>query len=193
MAARLFKHGIFGSSRILAISAFSAGLWRGRSPARHLCLSFMFGVPAGAKSSAMKSLRCVRPPGCHKEGADRDRDSNTTPPPAGEAPPIRGQSAQRSGAVVIGKNRILIYGPKSDGTCEWSAKKRPRGERGFLTASAQSTTSSALINIASGIVRPSISNVFLLIARRKRDGCSNGRSAGCAPLKIRSARPAARS
>jgi hypothetical protein len=31
IAARLFNHGIFGSSRILAISAFSAGLWRGRT------------------------------------------------------------------------------------------------------------------------------------------------------------------
>jgi hypothetical protein len=45
-------------------------------------------------------------------------------------------------------------------------------------ASPQSTTSSALISIAAGIVSPSDSNVFLLITRRKWVGCSNGRSAG---------------
>jgi hypothetical protein len=61
------------------------------------------------------------------------------------------------------------------------------------TASPHSTTSSALISIAAGIVSPSDSNVFLLITRRKRVGCSNGRSAGRAPFKIRSARSAARS
>jgi len=61
------------------------------------------------------------------------------------------------------------------------------------TASPQLTTSSALISIAAGIVNPSDSKVVLLITRRKRVGCSNGRSAGCAPFKIRSARSAARS
>jgi hypothetical protein len=60
-------------------------------------------------------------------------------------------------------------------------------------STTHSTTSSALISIAAGIVRPSISKVFLLMTRRKWVGCSNGRSAGRAPLKIRSARPAARS
>ena len=60
-------------------------------------------------------------------------------------------------------------------------------------ASLQSMTSSALISIAAGIVRPSVSKVFLLMTRRKWVGCSNGRSAGRAPLKIRSARSAARS
>jgi hypothetical protein len=60
-------------------------------------------------------------------------------------------------------------------------------------ASPQSTTSSALISIAAGIVSPSDSSVFLLITRRNWVGCSNGRSAGSEPFKIRSARPAARS
>jgi len=51
------------------------------------------------------------------------------------------------------------------------------------TASPQLTTSSALISIAADIVNPSDSKVFLLITRRKRVGCSNGRSAGFAPFR----------
>ena len=64
---------------------------------------------------------------------------------------------------------------------------------GTRRSAPQSTTSSARISIAGGIVRPSVSIVFLLMMRRKRVGCSNGRSAGRAPLRIRSARSAARS
>jgi hypothetical protein len=64
---------------------------------------------------------------------------------------------------------------------------------GIRRSARQSTTSSARISIAEGIVSPSVSTVFLLMTRRNRVGCSNGRSAGRAPLRIRSARSAARS
>src|SRR5262249_24693202 len=57
----------------------------------------------------------------------------------------------------------------------------------------KSQTSSARISIGGGIVSRSFSIVFLLMTRRKRFGCSKGRSPGRPPLRIRSARPPARS
>jgi hypothetical protein len=66
MAARLFNDGILGSSRMLAISAFSAGLWRGRTTASHLCVRFIFCVPA-AKIQRNESLIAVSgPTRCHQ-------------------------------------------------------------------------------------------------------------------------------
>src|SRR5258708_19298503 len=52
---------------------------------------------------------------------------------------------------------------------------------GTRRSAPQSTTSSARISIAGGIVRPSVSTFLLLMARRKTVGCSNGRLAGGAP------------
>src|SRR5262249_59119670 len=59
----------------------------------------------------------------------------------------------------------------------WAAQK----DCSAVPTSRQSMTSSALATIAGGIVKPSVSMVLLLITRRKRVGCSNGRSAGASP------------
>ena len=47
-------------------------------------------------------------------------------------------------------------------------------------------TSSARASSDAGIVRPSVLAVFMLITSSNFVGCSTGRSAGLAPLKIRS-------
>jgi len=113
--------------------------------------------------------------------------------------------AQKAECCVAANCASPIKKTRSHGTIAKRAglAKRPRSAKGLPFSSSrvgrkgrcvtQSMTSSALISIAAGIVRPSVSKVFLLMTRRKWVGCSNGRSAGRAPLKIRSARSAARS
>src|SRR6266436_1811495 len=51
-------------------------------------------------------------------------------------------------------------------------------------APPHSITSSARARIEGGMVRPSTLAVFMLMRRRNRIGCSTGRSAGLAPLRI---------
>src|SRR5262249_39966790 len=55
-----------------------------------------------------------------------------------------------------------------------------------------SITSSALACSVSGTVRPRDLAVLRLRTNRKRVGCSNGRSAGFAPLRMRSTKAATR-
>jgi hypothetical protein len=51
----------------LAINAFSAGLWRGRSPTSHLCVSAHSDVLAGDEPAAARSQRAI---------GQRQRDEN---------------------------------------------------------------------------------------------------------------------
>jgi hypothetical protein len=70
----------------------------------------------------------------------------------------------------------------------WSAAPSNQHE----LAPPHSITSSAPARSESGIVRPIALAVLRLMTRRKRVGCSSGRSAGLAPLRIRSTRYAPR-
>ena len=63
----------------------------------------------------------------------------------------------------------------------------------FFKLASHSITSSARARSQSGTVRPSAVAVFRLTEKRKRVGCSNGKSAGFAPLRMRSTRAATRS
>jgi hypothetical protein len=143
------------------------------------------GIKAAVRSAALdgfcaprRSRGCIgaqheggQQDGCHGEGAHG-------------VPPQSSPTQPKDMASQNGFNGATRH----EGATSPAARNRAA-----LTAFPQSTTSSALISIAGGIVRPSVSNVFLFITRRKRVGCSKGRSAGRAPRNIRSARSAARS
>ena len=60
----------------------------------------------------------------------------------------------------------------------------PLGTPGQEGATTYRITWSALMRTDWGMVRPSALAVFMLMTNSKRVGCSTGRSAGLAPLRI---------
>jgi hypothetical protein len=73
--------------------------------------------------------------------------------------------------TTVTKNRIMIYGPKPDGTYVIRTSGRFR-------IGPYSTTSSASASSVFGTLSPIAFAVFRLSTNRKRVGCSTGRSAG---------------
>jgi hypothetical protein len=113
--------------------------------------------------------------------------------------PITGDTCKidwRSWAVTWRANLVLAHGIKPQFpngiVSSVSFVSTTNTARALPGAFPYSITSSAVASSAVGTARPRVFAVFMLMTSLKRVGCSNGRSAGFAPLRTRSARDATR-
>src|SRR5207237_2395759 len=91
------------------------------------------------------------------------------------------------GAVEIAdhRHRLLLR-------AQQTRRRHHAAEQQQQLAAVHSMTSSARVRIEGGTVRPSAFAVLRLTTSSNRVGCSTGRSAGLAPLRILSTYPAER-
>lgn len=179
--------------RVGAMHAPSAAAWRAprrRWPSLHL------SAPSPAETRTRTCPRC----GARSRGSQPRRAGDRSAPwrtaRNRRGPPWdrgRRQSTLRRHSRLLAPCRNAPAGhppDRQDVPCPPPTQRRPRSSehpvgRGQVRAPIdQWITSSARTSTVCGIVRPSALAVFRLITSSNLFGCSTGRSAGLAPLRI---------